>query len=288
MNCKMKRILSVGIFILSALMLNAQDAADKIKQAQEAMTAQDYAKAFELYDSAMKNLGDVQIDATVNFNIGYAAFRADKFKEAIVYFDKAIEVGANVGKSWEYKANSYNKLEDYANAVSSFEKAAGLTEQGGDALIYNGAIAAYKGDMFDKAVELFAKSVELGYKGETAQYYKAIVLKKQKKDDEYVKALVEGVEKFPGNKKLGEALAKEYVIDGNTIYQKGVAILNAANQKVNAGTLKTTDSGYSAEVEKAKAEFKAAAEILQKATSLDATNENASKLLDACKQNLSI
>ena len=284
----MKRFLIIGVLILFAFLAGAQDAAEKITQANEALSSGDYAKAFGLYDDAMKNLGDVQVDASINYNIGYAAYRADKFTEAITYFDAAIEAVANVAKSWEYKANAYNKLEDYSNAVQCFEKAAEIAEDGNDALIYNAGIAAYKGNDFDKAVELFSQAVEMGYKAETAQYYKAVVLKKQGKDEEYKQALIEGVEKFPGNKRLSQGLAKEYVSDGNTLYKKGVAVLNAANEKVNGGTLKTTDDAYAAEVEKAKTEFKAAAEILEKATQLDPSNDNASKLLDACKQNLSI
>lgn len=284
----MKRFLSIGIFILSVLLVNAQDAAEKINQANEALTAKDYAKAFQLYDEAMKNLGDVQIDASINYNIAFAALQAEKFPEAIAYFDKAIEAGTNVSKSWEFKANAYNKQNDFTNAINSYLKAAETSDDGGKDLIYNAAVTAYKGELMDKAVELFSKSVESGYKGETAQYYKAAVYKKQKKDAEYRQALTEGVEKFPGDKRLAEMLAKEYVNDGNKIYQQGAAILNAANQKVAAGSLKTTDAAYNGEVDKAKAQFKAAAEILEKAVALDAANANAAKLLDACKQSLAI
>lgn len=284
----MKKLLSVGIFIFSVMLVNGQDAAEKINQANEALTSQDYATAFNLYDEAMKNLGDVQVDESINFNIGYAGYKAGRFDDAIGYLDKAIEVGANVSKAWEYKAICYDELENYAKAVGSFEKAAETSENGGESAIYNGAISAYKGNMLDKAVEMFNQSVASGYKAETAQYYKAVVYNKQGNEAAYKQALIEGVEKFPGNERMSKALAKEYVSEGNALYKKGVAVLNAANQKVNDGTLKTTDAGYSAEVEKAKAEFKAAAEILEKAVQLDASNKNANLLLDACKQNLSI
>ena len=284
----MKRFLSIGFLLFAAILVNAQDAAEKINQANEALTSGDFSKAFELYDDAMKNLGDVQVDESINYNIGYAAYKADKFSEAIGYLDKAIEAGANVSKAWEYKAICFNEMEDYPKAIESFEKAAETSDDGGASSIYNAAIAAYKGNMFDKAIELFSKAVELGYKGATAQYYKAVVYKKKGDDAGYKQALVEGVEKFPTNKKLTQGLAKEYVSEGNELYQKGVGILNAANQKVNDGSMKTTDAAYTAEVEKAKAEFKAASEILEKAVNLDASNGNATKLLDACKQNLSI
>ena len=81
----------------------AQDAAEKINQANEALKAQDYAKAIELYDDAMNNLGDVQVDDAINFNIGFAAYKAENVEGAVKYFDKAIEQGTNVSKAMNIK-----------------------------------------------------------------------------------------------------------------------------------------------------------------------------------------
>ncbi|HPE76650.1 MAG TPA: hypothetical protein PLC80_11220 [Draconibacterium sp.] len=279
----MKKVLLFGLAIVFSVFSYAQDAAEKLNQAQEAMKAQDYAKAYKLYDEAMSNIGDVQVDASINFNIGFAAYKAENLEGAVKYFDKAIESGTNVSKSHEYKALAYNDKKDYENAVASFEKAIATSEEGTEALVYNAAIAAYRGNMLDKAVELFGKSVENGYKGETALYYKAAVLKKQNKDDEYKATLEEGAAKFPGDEKIAPALANVYVSEGNALYKEGAEILGEANKKVNAGTLKTDDPAYTAEVGKAQVEFKKAIEILEKAKALDASNKNVQTLLDACK-----
>jgi len=150
-------------------------------------------------------------------------------------------------------------------------------------LVYNSGIAAYQGKLNEKAVECFGKSFENGYKAETAQYYKAAVYKRMKDTNAYKLTLEVGVEKFPGDKKMAPALAKVYVSEGNTLYKKGAAILSGANEKVNAGSLKTDDAAYTAEFDKAKKEFAAAIEVLEKAASIDPTNANAAKLLDACK-----
>jgi tetratricopeptide (TPR) repeat protein len=282
-DLKMKKVLLFGLAIVFSVFSYAQDAADKLNQAQEAMKAQDYAKAYKLYDEAMSNIGDVQVDASINFNIGFAAYKADNLEGAVKYFDKAIEVGTNVSKCHEYKALAYNDKKDYANAVASFEKAIATSEEGTEALVYNAGIAAYRGNMLDKAVELFGKSVENGYKGETALFYKAAVLKKQDKDAEYKATLEEGAAKFPGDEKIEPALASVYVSEGNELYKAGAEILGEANKKVNAGTLKTDDPAYTAQVEKAQVEFKKAIEILEKAKALDASNKNVQTLLDACK-----
>lgn len=285
----MKKVLLLILAVSFTTLTFAQDAAEQLKQAQEALKSEDYAKAYQLYDKAMSNLGDVQVDNAINFNIGYAAYKAGNLEGAVKYFDKAIKIGTNVPKCYEYLALAYNDKKDYKNAEANFEKAAEASDASDEntkALIYNAAIAAYRGNMMEKAAELFGKSVDNGYKGETAIYYKAAAYKKMNKDDEYKATLEEGAQKFPGDEKISAALANVYVNEGNDLYKKGAAIIAAANTKVTAGTLKTSDDGYKAEVDKAKAEFKTAVGILEKAVKLDASNENAKKLLEACKGSL--
>jgi tetratricopeptide (TPR) repeat protein len=279
----MKRVVFLMIGIFVAVFAFAQDAAEKINQANEALKAGDFAKAYTLYDGAMSNLGDVKVDSTINFNIGFAAYKSENLEGTIKYMDKAIALGINVSKCHEYKALAYNDKKDYKNAVASFEQAIATSTESTETLVYNAAIAAYRGNLLDKAVELFGKSVENGYNAETALFYKAVVLNKQNKDAEYKATLEEGAAKFPGDDKICPALAKVYVAEGNELYKKGAAVLSAANQKINDGSLKTTDEAYTAEVEKAKVEFKAAVAVLEKAKALDATNENAQKLIDACQ-----
>ncbi len=284
----MKKILAICVLVMSVFTLSAQDAAQKINDANDALKNKEYAKAFELYKSALNNLGDVEVDASINYNVGFAAYQANKYQEAIEYFNKAIEASANISKSHEFIANAYTKLKQYKNAVASYEKAIETDKSGGESLFYNAAIAAYKGKIYDKAAVLFQKAVDAGYKAANALYYKAVVLKKMNKDDEYKQTLIEGAEKFPSDSKIRSALAKLYVSEGNSLYKQGVEILNVANKKVSEGALKTDAAAYTAEVEKAKAEFKKAAEVLKKAKALDASNKNAQKLLDACNRNMNL
>ncbi|GAB1452875.1 hypothetical protein MASR2M47_29310 [Draconibacterium sp.] len=282
-NLKMKKVLLLVFAVVFSVFTYAQDAAEKLNQAQEAMKAQDYAKAYQLYDDAMSNIGDVQVDAAINFNIGYAAYKAENLEGAVKYFDKAIESGTNVSKSHEYKALAYNDKKDYENAVASFEKAIETATEGADELNYSAGVAAYRAKMFEKAAGFFGNAYEAGYKGESAIYYKAVVLKSMDKDDEYKATLEEGIAKYPGDDKLSKALAGVYVSEANDLYKAGADILGEANKKVNAGSLTTDDAAYTAEVAKAQVEFKKAIEILEKAKTLDASNKNVQTLLDACK-----
>lgn len=278
----MKRIVFIVVLVLGAYWGFAQSAADLINQGNDALQKNEYAKAFELYDKAMKNLGDVQVDSTINFNIGYAAFQAKKFAEAIPYLDKAIAANASTIKAYELKGNAYVELEKYAEAIETYKKAieAGAEDKGG--LYYNAGIAAYNGQKFDQAAELFGQAAAAGSNVENAYYYKAVSLKKLDKDNEYKKTLEEAAAKFPDEKKITSALANAYAQEGNELYNKGVKIISVANEKVKAGTLKTSDATYTAEIEKSKTQFKAALEVLQKAKALDATNAHVTKLIQAC------
>lgn len=277
----MKKLFLVMAALMLSVVTFAQDAAELINQGNEAMKAEDYAKAFQLYDQGMKNIGEVEVDPSINFNIGFAAYKSDNFDGALEYFDKAIAAGVNVSKSHEYKALVYNEKEDYANVIKSYEQAIATADGETEPMVYNAAIAAYRGNMLDKAVELFSKSVESNYKAETALYYKAVTLKKQNKDDEYKAALEEGVKKYPKEDRLTSALANIYVSEGNELYKKGVAILTAANKKVSSGAITTADDAYTSEVDKAKKEFQSAVTVLDKALELDADNKNAKKLKEA-------
>jgi len=278
----MKSIFLMIVFCMAAYLGFAQDAATLINNANEALQGKEYAKAFELYESAMKNLGDVQVDEAINFNIGFAAFQADKYESALPYFDKAIAANANVANAYEYKGNACVKLDRYDEAIEAYKKAIESGAEDKGSLYYNGGIAAYKGQLYDQAADLFGKAVTENYNADNAYYYKAISLKKLDKDEEYKQTLIEGAGKFPNEDKITSALANVYVAEGNELYKKGVKIIKAANAKVKTGAIKTTDAAYTAALDKSKVEFKSALEILQKAKTLDATNANAAKLIKAC------
>lgn len=279
----MKRILLGVALLLGTFAGFAQDAAELINQANDALTAKDYAKAYELYDNAMNNLGDVQVDDAINFNIGFAAFQAEKYEAAVKYFDKAIAADANTASAKEYKANALAKMDKTDEAIAAYKDAIAGGGENVGSLSYNAGIVAYKGNKYEDAAAFFADAYSNGYNEENAIFYQAMALRKLDKDDEYKAVLVTGAEKFPGNDKITGALANVYVSEGNSLYKKGVKILNGANQQVSAGTITTTDDAYTKAVADSKVEFQAALDVLQKAVALDAGNANAKKLIEACK-----
>lgn len=280
----MKKYLLLFAAALLSCAAIAQDAAELINKANEAMKNRQYAEAFEAYDKAMNNLGDVEVDAAINFNIGFAAMQADKNDAALKYFDKAIEAGANISKSWEYKATVYNKLKDFAKALDSFEKAIETSEEDTGALCFNAAVLAFRQENFEKTIKYFDKAYEAGFRPQDAIFNKAAAQNRMGDSDGYKASLQAGNEKYPTDQKIASALANVYVSEGNEIYRGGAEILNAANTKVNEGAYTTEDDAYKAELGKANAEFRKALEILENAKKLDASNANAQKLIEAIKQ----
>lgn len=280
----MKKYLLFFAAALLSFAAFAQDAAELINKANEAMKNRQYAEAFEAYDKAMKNLGDVEVDAAINFNVGFAAMQADKNEAALEYFDKAIEAGANISKSWEYKASVYNKMKDVAKALDSYEKAIETSEEDTGPLSFNAAVLAFRQENFEKTIKFFDKAYEAGFRPQDAIFNKAAAQNRMGDSEGYKASLLAGNEKFPTDQKIASALANVYVSEGNEIYRNGAEIINAANTKVNDGAYTTEDDAYKAELGKANAEFRKALATLENAIKLDASNANAQKLIEAIKQ----
>jgi tetratricopeptide (TPR) repeat protein len=193
----MKKYLLLFAAALLSFAVLAQDAAELINKANEAMKNRQYAEAFEAYDKAMNNLGDVEVDAAINFNIGFAAMQADKNEAALKYFDKAIEAGANISKSWEYKASVYNKMKDVVKALDSFEKAIETSEEDTGALCFNAAVLAFRQENFEKTIKFFDKAYEAGFRPQDAIFNKAAAQNRMGDSEGYKASLQAGNEKYP-------------------------------------------------------------------------------------------
>ncbi len=220
----MKKYLALAVLALISVAAYAQDAAELINQANEAMRNRQYPQAFEMYDKAMGNLGDVEVPNSIFFNIGFAAMQAEKNEEAIKYLDKAIDADVNVSKSWEYKATIYNKTSNFDKALEAFEQALETADENVGALSFNTAVVAFRLQDFAKTVKYFDKAYAEGFRPQDALVNKASALNRMQDNE-----------------------------------------------------------AYKAELDKAKAEFNKAMEILTKAATVDASNANASRLIEAIK-----
>ncbi len=184
--------------------------------------------------------------------------------------------------------NEALKTKDYAKALENYEKAiAAWGDQPQDfPMIYNSAVCAYSLKDYAKAAKYFDQAIAGNYKVETAYVYKATMSKAENKTDLYLSILNEGIAKSQENSKLKDMLSKYYQVEGTSNYNDAAKILKAAADKVTAGKMKTTDDAYKAEVEKAKKEFSAAIEMINKSLEVNPNDENAKKIKAACEQSL--
>lgn len=184
--------------------------------------------------------------------------------------------------------NEALKVKDYAKALENYEKAiAAWGDQPQDLpMIYNSAVCAYNVKDYAKSVKYFDQAIAGDYKVETAYVYKATISKAQNDSEGYLNILNEGIAKSAENSKLKDMLAKYYVIEGTRNYNDAAKILKEAADKVTAGKFKTTDDAYKAETEKAKKEFAAAIEMINKSLEIKPEDENAKKIKGACEQSM--
>lgn len=184
--------------------------------------------------------------------------------------------------------NDALRAKDYPKALQLYEQALGkwADTPKDTAMVFNMAVCAYQTKSFDKAVKLFDEAIALNYKTPTAILYKANTYKAQKKDAEYLKTLEEGLALSPADEKIKGMLAAVFVKEANVFYTAGATILKVAAADVAAAKYKTTDPQYKEAEAKAKAEFRKALPVVEKALSYDPANAAAKQLKAACEQTL--
>ena len=185
--------------------------------------------------------------------------------------------------------NDALKVKDYAKALENYEKvmaAAGTGEQD-YAMIYNSAVCAIQIKNYEKAAKYFDLTIAGNYKPEDSFFNKAMVLKLQKKNQEYVKVMNEGIAKFPENAKFKTDLAKYYLIEGSLQYNNGATLLKSAIDKLKSKKyVDTKDPAYVADIEKVKKEFSDAIPLLDKALALNPADATAKTIKANCEKQL--
>ncbi|MCX6239375.1 MAG: tetratricopeptide repeat protein [Bacteroidia bacterium] len=185
--------------------------------------------------------------------------------------------------------NDALKVKDFAKALENFEKAMAVWGTGAPdyAMIYNSAVCAFQIKDYGKAVKYFDQTIAGNYKPEDSFFNKAMVLKLQKNNKEYVKILNEGIVKFPDNPKFKAELSKYYVVEGSVRYNNGATLVKGAVDKLNSKKYKDTkDPAYKVDIEKAKKEFSAAIPSMEKALELNPADATAKTIKDNCEKQL--
>jgi tetratricopeptide (TPR) repeat protein len=154
-------------------------------------------------------------------------------------------------------------------------------------MIYNCAVCAIQIKDYARAVKYFDRAIAGNYMPDDSFFNKAMALKLQKNDKEYIRVINDGIAKFPDNPKFKLELSKYYVSEGIGSYNRGAALLKGAVDKLNAKKYKDTkDPAYLVEIEKVKKEFSDAIPSLDKALELNAAAANAKSIKATCEKQL--
>jgi tetratricopeptide (TPR) repeat protein len=213
-------------------------------------------------------------------------------KKLIFVFILCFCIGSLVAQEaakFKSAGNEAIKVKDFAKAIENYEKA--IAAWGADpqdfAMIYNCAVCAIQIKDYAKAIKYFDQTIAGNYKPDDSFFNKAMALKLQKNNKEYVKVINEGITKFPDNPKFKLELSKYYVAEGIGHYNSGVKLLNSASDKIKSKKYKDAkDPAYLADLEKVKKEFSDAIPSLDKALELNAADATAKTMKENCEKQL--
>jgi tetratricopeptide (TPR) repeat protein len=165
----------------------------------------------------------------------------------------------------------------YAVALAKYEKALSVwgSKPADQAMIFAMGACAYRVNDMKKSLKYFDMSIASGYNPDMSYQYRALIMKAQNNNEEYLKTLKEGLAKVPASKVLKEMLAKYYFTEGDKHYHTGKEILKNAADQVNAGKYSVSDPAFMEQNNKAKAEFNDALKWLNMSLELNPADKNA-------------
>jgi len=123
-------------------------------------------------------------------NRGFALHKLQQYERAIDDFDKAIEINSQSAHIYIHKAESYQKLHRYGEAISCCEMAILIFPYTTEAYTIQMEIF-YDSDLFDRIITLADEADAVGFDSPRVRYHKACALRMLDKLDEAEKILDE-------------------------------------------------------------------------------------------------
>ena len=244
----MSVVLVIGVTAQKKYVKQAEIHIDK-KELKEAKTKLDMAfqdEKSKVWAKTYYVYGKLAQEAGISDNEEFNTLFDNPFKIAFKNYQKAIELDENMENAVNMQlpllSNAViNKgiggfqTKDYSVALDAFEFAMKVGENeifGGAAdtsIIYNAGLAAYNGEIFDKAIEYFTTCSKLGYGG--ADLYLLLKNCYLGKEDSTnaAKILQDAFEAFPGNETVLIHLVNYYLVSGNN--EQALEYLAIAKEK---------------------------------------------------------
>lgn len=176
------------------------------------------------------------------------------------------------GAEQKNAGNAALKAKNYTEALKKYEEYLKIVGNKDAATVFNAAYCASKTKNYTAAEKYFDMSIKSKYKTASSYLGKAKALKDQKKDDEMLVVVQEGMKASPGNVKLETMFAMYYLKKGQE-FQKSGNEAKAAENYTKITTL--TNKGFKTQglVSLGGLYFNNGAKILQDATPIANTDK---------------
>lgn len=192
------------------------------------------------------------VDTVIIFNAGLAAYNAEKYDEAIKYYEQAAEYDYNGARTYELISSSYILQQDTAKALGALQK--GFEEYPDNSSIMVALINIYlNSNKVDEAMKYLELAIEQDPENASFHFARGSLYDKIGDPDQAIKAYQKAIE-------LKEDFADAYYNLGAIFYNKGVKQIEIAN------SVPTNEPDkYEVEKNKADVEFKKAIPPMEKA-----------------------
>ena len=141
-------------------------------------------------------MSDRMDESNKYFDEGVELYEEGKFKEAIVCFDKAIEINPNFEDTWNGKGAALYALNKYEEAIVCFDKAIEINPKYEKAW-YNKGNALYDFNKKEEAIVCYDKAIEINPNDEDAWCNKGNVLSALNKKEEAIVCYNKAIEINP-------------------------------------------------------------------------------------------
>jgi Flp pilus assembly protein TadD len=167
-------------------------------------------------------------DSEIWYNKGNDLTKLGKFHEAIIAYDRAIEIDPNNSDAWNGKGFTLNKLDKYTEALQASNKAIEINPNNSDGWSTKGYALAKLGK-YDEALQASNKAIESNSQNSMGWTNKALALSKLNRNDEAITAADKAIELNPLNSMAwnnkGDALSKLNLNDeAIKVYNKAIEI----------------------------------------------------------------
>ena len=248
---------------------------DFTDQAVKAFNVNDYNLALESFKQILE-IEDMPlmiddenaqaVDTVIIFNAGLAAYNAEKYDEAIKFYEKAAEYDYNGARTFELISSSYIMQLDTANALGALQK--GFEKYPDNSSIMVLMINIYlNSNKVDEAMKYLQLAIEQDPGNASFYFARGSLYDKINEADSAVVAYSKAIE-------LKDDFADAYYNLGAIYYNKGVKQIDIANAVPASDAAK-----YEAEKDKADIEFKKAIGPMEKAAEF-----TANETTDSAKQ----